>query len=95
MESLLGTVLPNLTCGLCVGCLPNRLAPHYYPADFMASVLSADMQTTDKVVINLEECKKMGVPISLDVNRGEFRFVADTQPTFMVWEPSRASVKGR
>jgi DNA polymerase-3 subunit alpha len=52
---------------------------HYYPADFMASVLSADMQTTDKVVINLEECKEMGVPISPpDVNRGEFRFVADT-----------------
>jgi DNA polymerase-3 subunit alpha len=52
---------------------------HYYPADFMAAVLSADMQTTEKVVINVEECREMGVPISPpDVNRGEFRFVADT-----------------
>jgi len=52
---------------------------HYYPADFMAAVLSADMQTTDKVVINVEECGAIGVPISPpDVNRGDFRFVADT-----------------
>lgn len=53
---------------------------HYYPADFMAAVLSADMQTTDKVVINIEECQEMGIPISPpDVNKGEFRFVADTE----------------
>ncbi|MFN3237058.1 MAG: DNA polymerase III subunit alpha [Pseudomonadales bacterium] len=53
---------------------------HYYPADFMAAVLSADMQTTDKVVINIEECKEMNIPISPpDVNRGEFRFVADSE----------------
>jgi DNA polymerase-3 subunit alpha len=52
---------------------------HFYPADFMAAVLSADMQTTDKVVINVEECREMGISISPpDVNRGEFRFVADT-----------------
>ena len=52
---------------------------HYFPADFMAAVLSADMQTTDKVVINIEECREMQVPISPpDVNKGEFRFVADT-----------------
>ncbi|MCB1644496.1 MAG: DNA polymerase III subunit alpha [Pseudomonadales bacterium] len=52
---------------------------HYYPADFMASVLSADMQSTEKVVINIEECREMDIPISPpDVNRGEFRFVADT-----------------
>ena len=51
---------------------------HYYPADFMAAVLSADMQTTDKVVINIEECREMGIAMSPpDVNRGEFRFVAD------------------
>ncbi|MFT4721535.1 MAG: DNA polymerase-3 subunit alpha [Candidatus Azotimanducaceae bacterium] len=52
---------------------------HFYPADFMAAVLSADMQTTDKVVINVEECQEMGIALSPpDVNRGEFRFVADT-----------------
>ena len=51
---------------------------HYYPADFMAAVLSADMQTTEKVVTNIEECREMGLTISPpDVNRGQFRFVAD------------------
>ncbi|NQV65165.1 MAG: DNA polymerase III subunit alpha, partial [SAR86 cluster bacterium] len=51
---------------------------HYYPSDFMAAVLSADMQTTDKVVINIEECREMGIAMSPpDVNRGDFRFVAD------------------
>jgi DNA polymerase III subunit alpha len=52
---------------------------HHYPADFMAAVLSADMQTTDKVVINIEEAREMGLSLSPpDVDRGEFRFVADT-----------------
>ncbi len=50
---------------------------HYYPADFMASVLSADMQNTDKVVINVEECKEMNLALlPPDINQGEFRFVA-------------------
>ncbi len=52
---------------------------HYYPADFMAAVLSADMQTTDKVVINIEESRAIGVEISPpDVNRGDYRFVPDS-----------------
>ncbi|MCZ6502882.1 MAG: DNA polymerase III subunit alpha [Gammaproteobacteria bacterium] len=50
---------------------------HYYPADFMAAVLSADMQNTDKVVINVEECREMKLEVlPPDINRGEFRFVA-------------------
>ena len=51
---------------------------HYYPADFMAAVLSADMQNTDKVVINIEECREMELELRPpDVNRGEFRFIAE------------------
>lgn len=50
---------------------------HYHPADFMAAVLSADMQTTDKVVINIEESRTMDLTIMPpDVNRGGYRFVA-------------------
>ncbi|MBT4161172.1 MAG: DNA polymerase III subunit alpha, partial [Gammaproteobacteria bacterium] len=52
---------------------------HYYPADFMAAVLSADMQNTDKVVTNIEECREMSLELRPpDVNRGEYRFIADT-----------------
>lgn len=57
---------------------------HYYPADFMAAVLSADMQTTDKVVTNVEECREIDIDLSPpDVNRGAFRFVADTDKSII------------
>ena len=57
---------------------------HHYPADFMAAVLSADMQTTDKVVINVEECREMGLKLAPpDVNLSAFRFVADSESTIV------------
>ncbi len=50
---------------------------HYFPADFMAAVLSADMQNTDKIVINVEESREMGLTLlPPNVNEGEYRFVA-------------------
>jgi len=53
---------------------------HYYPADFMAAVLSADMQSTDKVVINVEECQEMKIDLGPpSINKGDFRFIADTR----------------
>ena len=35
----------------------------HYPAEFMAAVLSADMDNTDKVVTLIEECKEMGLKV--------------------------------
>ncbi len=35
----------------------------HYPAEFMASVLSADMDNTDKVVNLIDECRTMGLEI--------------------------------
>ena len=50
----------------------------YYPAPFMAAVLSADMQNTDKVVILLEDCRQMELPLVLpNINIGEYRFTVD------------------
>ncbi len=50
----------------------------HYPAPFMAAVLSSDMQTTDKVVIFVEECRTMGLALVLpDVNCSEFRFTVN------------------
>ena len=37
---------------------------HYYPADFMAAVMSSDMQNTDKIVINIEESRELGLTIA-------------------------------
>lgn len=47
----------------------------HYPAEFMAAVLSSDMDNTDKVVPLIEECRRMGVVIRPpDINRGSFKF---------------------
>jgi DNA polymerase-3 subunit alpha len=55
---------------------------HYFPSDFMASVLSADMQNTDKIIINIDESRSMGLTIvPPDVNEGEFRFRAVDETT--------------
>ncbi|SIS45898.1 DNA polymerase III subunit alpha [Neptunomonas antarctica] len=52
----------------------------YYPAPFMASVLSADMQNTDKVVIFIEDCRSMGLPPALpDVCSSEYMFTVNEE----------------
>ncbi len=50
----------------------------HYPAEFMAAVLTADMQNTDKVVTLVEECRKMKLALVLpDVNVSEYTFTVD------------------
>jgi DNA polymerase-3 subunit alpha len=50
----------------------------HYPAHFMAAVLSADMQNTDKVVVLVEECRRMGLEVlPPDVNAGHFWFTVN------------------
>ncbi|MEM7281542.1 MAG: DNA polymerase III subunit alpha [Pseudomonadota bacterium] len=47
----------------------------HYPAAFMAAVLSADMDHTDKVVTLIDECKSMGLEVlSPDVNHSQYKF---------------------
>ena len=47
----------------------------HYPAAFMAAVLSADMDNTDKVVHLIKECRAMELEIlPPDINRSEYRF---------------------
>ncbi len=50
----------------------------HYPAPFMAAVISADMQNTDKVVIFIEECRNMGIaPSPPDVCSGDYMFTVN------------------
>src|SRR5690606_3015051 len=50
----------------------------HFPAHFMAAVLSADMQNTDKIVILIEECRRMGLEVlPPDVNAGHHGFTVD------------------
>ena len=51
----------------------------HYPADFMAAVLSADMDNTDKVVTLIDECRVMSLEIlPPDVNKCGYYFHADS-----------------
>ncbi len=47
----------------------------HHPAAFMAAVLSADMQHTDKVVTLIDECRDLGLEVRPpDVNTGSYQF---------------------
>ncbi len=54
----------------------------HYPAEFMAAVLSADMDNTDKVVTLIDDAKQLGlVIVSPDVNRSGHPFIAEPPAT--------------
>ena len=53
---------------------------HHYPAFFMAAVLSADMQNTDKIVTLVDECRSMKLKIvPPDINLGQFNFTVNDE----------------
>lgn len=50
----------------------------HYPAEFMASVLSSDMDNTDKVVIMFDDAKAQGIKIlPPDINSSQYKFTAN------------------
>jgi DNA polymerase-3 subunit alpha len=50
----------------------------HYPAYFMAAVLTADMQNTDKIVTLIDECREMNLNIvPPDVNLGQLNFTVN------------------
>ena len=50
----------------------------HFPAQFMAAVMSADMDNTDKIVTLVDECQNMGVDlIPPDVNAGQYKFTVN------------------
>ncbi len=54
----------------------------HYPAPFMAAVLSADMDNTDKVVGLIEECRSMELAVlPPDVNQSDYRFTVQDAHT--------------
>ncbi len=47
----------------------------HYPAEFMAAVLSSDMDNTDKVVAFIEDCELLGLPVlPPDIHQSELQF---------------------
>ncbi len=50
----------------------------HYPAEFMAAVLSSDMDNTDKVVVLIEECREMKLVICPpDLNESNYPFTVN------------------
>ncbi|BDX07579.1 DNA polymerase III subunit alpha [Planctobacterium marinum] len=56
----------------------------HYPSEFMAAVMSADMDNTDKIVTLVDECNRMGIKISPpDVNSGKYKFTVNQEGTII------------
>ena len=52
----------------------------HYPSEFMAAVLSSDMDNTDKVVMFIDECREMGLDIlPPDVNSSAYHFTTNDE----------------
>ncbi|MGM0481604.1 MAG: DNA polymerase III subunit alpha [Pseudomonadota bacterium] len=52
----------------------------HYPSEFMAAVMSADMDNTDKIVTLADECERMGLKLlPPDVNKGVYKFTVDEE----------------
>ncbi len=50
----------------------------HYASQFMAAVMSSEMQNTDKIVVFVEECRSIELVLKLpDVNEGEYRFTVN------------------
>ncbi|MGL5285113.1 MAG: DNA polymerase III subunit alpha, partial [Aeromonas sp.] len=50
----------------------------HFPAEFMAAVMTADMDNTDKIVTLVDECNRMKLTvIPPDVNTGRYRFTVN------------------
>lgn len=47
----------------------------YYPAEFMAAALTTDMDNVEKIVVLIEECRKLGLKVlPPDINSGLYQF---------------------
>ncbi len=56
----------------------------HHPAAFMAAVMSADMDNTDKVVVFIEECESIGLRVlPPDINQSEVRFSVTDEKTVL------------
>ncbi len=50
----------------------------HYPAPFMAAVMSSELDNTDKIVVFVEECRRMQLSLKLpDVNEGQYMFTVN------------------
>ncbi len=50
-----------------------------YPAEFMAALLTSDQGNSDRIAIEVDECRKMGIEVSPpDINESFFYFYSSS-----------------
>ena len=65
-----------------------------YPVEFMAGLLSNEINNTDKISVFVGECKRMGVAIlPPDVNRSALKFIPEQTETGMAIRYGLAAIK--
>jgi DNA polymerase III subunit alpha len=65
----------------------------HYPVEFMAGLLSNEINNTDKISVFVGECKRMGIPIlPPDMNRSSLKFTPETCPIAAVDDNRRNDV---
>ncbi|MBA2242005.1 MAG: DNA polymerase III subunit alpha, partial [Chthoniobacterales bacterium] len=63
-----------------------------YPVEFMAGLLSNEIDNTEKISVFVGECKRMGIPIlPPDVNRSGLKFTPESGTSVQSAEPGSAS----
>ena len=56
----------------------------HYPAAFMAAVMSADLQNTDRLVTLKDDCRQLGLKLmSPDINKSSFQFSVSDDHTIL------------
>jgi len=64
----------------------------YYPTEFMAAIMSCDLDNTDKIVAYVRDCKRLGIQLlPPSVNSAEFEF---TIPASMTIQFGLGAIKG-
>jgi DNA polymerase III subunit alpha len=62
----------------------------HYPVEFMAALLTEDMENTDKVIKNISEVRSMGIEVlPPDINASDRSFTVHDKPSVSAWAPSR------
>ena len=71
----------HAACYALIGCQTAYLKAHW-PTEFMAALLTADQQNTDRVAIEIEECRSMGIEVMPpDINESFASFTVVTSGT--------------
>lgn len=61
-------------------CAQTAYMKAHYPAQFMAALMTTEIDSSEKTVINVAECQKAGIPVlPPNINKSQIEFSVETQ----------------